>query len=178
MPPEINPYQPPAEIEEDSANRAPQREIDYFSFCCWPFALALNLIVPLMLAWSITDKHGRIGMFSGIGLILAGGWIVCFYYPSIARRMIGSAVFTAITQVFPIPQMIAGMIALSVVERLEANLQDDVDRGFVLIFTELGGFVATMIVGAFLLIFSFGLLFVSEFMIPSEKRDSRSKPRR
>ena len=178
MPPEINPYQPPAEIEEEPANRAPQRELDYFSFWFWPFALALNLIVPLMFAWGVTSRNGRIGMFLGIGLILAGGWIVCYYYSSIARRMIGSAVLTAMTQVYPIPQMLAGMIALSVVNLLESHQPDEMDRGLPMMHTELGGFVATMIVGGLMLIFAFGLVMLFELVSPSKQRDSRSKPQR
>ena len=157
---DINPYQSPSSIDagNSSTSGSPGR-IDRVAFITWPIVFGLNMIVPLLFGLAITYEHGRIGLCVASGLLLAGGWLLCYASPPAARRLIvGSAVF-AFTQFFPIIQLIAGMIAISV-----TGSEGGFDEGPVV--TEFTGFAMTLVVGTILLAFAGGLGVLLGFVLP------------
>lgn len=157
---ELNPYQSPTSIDTGASptSDAPRR-VDRVAFITWPIVFGLNMIVPLLLGLAITYEHGRIGLCAASGLLLAAGWLLCYASPPAARRLIlGSAVF-AFTQFFPILQIIAGMVAISV-----TGNDPLFDEGSGI--TEFAGFAITLIVGVILLTLAGGLGVLLGFVFP------------
>ncbi|HEY2412789.1 MAG TPA: hypothetical protein VGI40_11130 [Pirellulaceae bacterium] len=160
---DINPYESPQEVE--SVGPLSYSSIDWSASLWWPVVFGANLIVPVLLGWQIAREYGRFGMCLTSFLFLAAGWALCCLRPAIARRLIaGSAVF-AISQLFPLIQMVSGIVAVGAVEWL--GLGDDRgDMGISTIPTFLGGCLATAIVGIILLSIAGVLGFIVSFLLP------------
>jgi hypothetical protein len=117
----------------------------------WTAVFAVNLIVPIMFGWNVTANAGRGGMFLAIGFLWAVGAIVSLRRNNLARSLIVGAGLFAFTQLFPIAQMFAGMIAVSVWQLISRRPDDRWSAGDDQIYSQLGsdlgGFVVTILVG-------------------------------
>jgi hypothetical protein len=149
-------------------------EIDGLAFAAWPIVFGLNLVIPLLLGWDMTREHGRIGVFLAAALLLTSGWAVCYARPSVARRLILGSTLTALSQLFPILQIVAGCIAVAVADSFA--LLGHGGHGGPAQFSEPGGFIVTLLVGCILLTFAgttgwvLGLLLPKRWLSPNKPR--------
>jgi hypothetical protein len=113
----------------------------------------MNMALPLLFGLEVTRHHGLIGMCVASLLMLIVGWLFCMLKPAAARKLVLGSLAVALTQVFPILQIIAGSISIGIAQSLHLAMQggDDPEFGIAGINNELGGFVVTMFVGIILL---------------------------
>lgn len=154
-----NPYQSP--LSENNAPLHPSASSDLTQLLvAWPFLLAINLGVPLMFGWPMVEQHGKLGLVVAIALFAVGGWLLCFYSPAVARRLLVGSIVIAATQLFPILHMIVGIIAIGIVERTgHGEIADDFAGGDQ-ITSAFGGFLATTITGCALAVCALGAGYV------------------
>lgn len=112
----------------------------------WPVVFLLNMIVPTLFGWQITREGGRLGMSAATALLLISGWWVCFIQPSNGRMLVLGAAILSLSQLFPVIQMVAGMVALAM-----CGFGINEDDGAMRPVSEAGGFLITLIVGGILI---------------------------
>ena len=144
-----NPYSPPAEIgskpsqQEKSDQRRERRLV-----VGWYVVFAVNLIVPGLLAINLVDRRGGLGvMIVAFAFLIAGRW-ACSAHPQFAKRLVVGAAIVAVSQLFPILQIISGLTAVELLSAFGL-----IDAGFETGVPELGiilGGAMTMITGSIL----------------------------
>lgn len=148
---EFNPYEPPSDAATISiADPTPNRRVRKFSYVAWLFVFAINMAVPLFLSHPVTEKHGRLGLLFGALLLLALGYYLCAVNRRFGPALIVGGVLIAISQVFPVMQVIAGMLGMTVGKAMGlASFGDDYEVPQ--ITTEEGGFIVTLVTGGILM---------------------------
>jgi hypothetical protein len=106
------------------------------------------MIVPLLLGWSMTESGGKIGLLIATITLFAAGECLCIFAPTIAAPVIVGAVVVALSQLYPILQMIAGLAAVGIGRRLGLMLDADPVGVF---RSGAGGFVVTVVTGSILI---------------------------
>jgi hypothetical protein len=152
-------------VSDPDDHRSPS--IDWIGFCAWPVVFMFNLIIPLIFGLDMTPERGRIGIGMGCLSLLTAGWLLCCYSPATLRQIILGGVVVACTQVYPILQLIAGMLALAGAELMGLSVNGD-DAGIEYIVSETGGFVVTVLVGAELIAFSLFIGMLISLFLPPE----------
>lgn len=150
---DINPFESPGVVDEPLVEAGPRNIRDRFSLVGWPVVYSLNVILPLMLAWGLTEQHGRYGMFLAMLLVLSGGWYVAARWTPLARRVIVGALPVALSQFFPILHIYLGMASIMLVGMATGNNVYS-GSGGPPIASEPAGFAVTMLVGGGLLLCS------------------------
>ena len=145
---EVNPYQSPATDtggpQTSVANEGASRRI-YFAWCA---VFVLNLAVPLLFGWSLTERGGRVGMLvATAALFVVGSWL-CASARRIAQALVTGGVAVGLGQVVPVVQIMAGSAGFHVVAAM--GLEDAaVDlRGLT---NEPSGFIVTTTTGGLLM---------------------------
>ncbi len=148
---EFNPYEPPRDAATISIpDPTPRRPTRKFSYVAWLFVFAINMAVPLYFSHPVTEYHGRLGLLFGALLLLALGYYICAVNRRFSSALIVGGAIIAITQVFPVIQIIAGMLGMTVGKAMGlASLGDD--HGVPQITTEEGGFIVTLVTGGILM---------------------------
>ncbi len=158
---DFNPYQPPETIEALVDHHAVPRSFDYFALIAWPIVQACNMFLAALFGWGITQDHGRIGIFFAAMWFLVAGWFLCCVRPVSARKLIFGAILLALTQVFPIIQMIAGTVAFMTALSLGLAAENPET-----VTTEFGGFLMTFIVGGILICCAWVMGLIVGLMVP------------
>ena len=111
---DFNPYQVPISTdvvtEVGSGTRLYRRQ-----WVVWTGNLAINLPVAVFFGTSVTKEVGRFGMVVGVLMVWLVGLALCRSHPAVVRFVNFSGILTALSQFFPMLQMYAGMIAVTVV---------------------------------------------------------------
>jgi hypothetical protein len=149
-----NPYRAPA--SDAVAGVARSGRIDGLAFAAWPAVFGLNMVLPLFFSTVVTEHHGRFGLCIASFVLLAGGWALCAVSASTARKVILGAALVAVTQFFPVLQIIAGSVSMGIAQSFQlvegGGGDPDLDEQDIpQITSELGGFIVTMLVGGILL---------------------------
>jgi hypothetical protein len=111
----------------------------------WPFIVAANLIVPLYWGWEFTEDGGRWGMALAILVVSLLGHVAIYLYREMGFILVIGGFLVCLTQLYPIPQMIAGMLSMALVSAMGPSLSNGIDvAGFPEKLTECGGFVVTI----------------------------------
>ena len=122
-----------------------------WTFGAWIFVFAINMAVPLLFSASITEEHGKVGMLLAIAAFLASGCFLCAYHRELALALIIGGVIVGLTQLFPVPQILAGWIGLVIAKAV--GLADFHDaEGSPRLMSELAGFVVTLVTGGILIV--------------------------
>ena len=79
----------------------------------WVFVFGINLAVPLIFSSSMTDEHGKLGMFIAIVSLLACGCFACAVRRVFADALIIGGVVVGLLQIFPVLQILAGMFGMA-----------------------------------------------------------------
>jgi len=116
----------------------------------WSAVVVANLPVTALLGWLITVEMGRVGMACGILLLYWLGYLACFLAGEYVRTVIYGAWVVAVSQTFPLLQIVAGAPAnllVQVMERGEISETGPPES----ITTLLGGLLATLVTGSILI---------------------------
>ncbi len=115
----------------------------------WAFVLALNLIVPLFFGWALTQGYARAGLVAAIGCFWIAGHYFCRRGRAAAYSLVVGGALFAVTQFFPFPQIVAGMIAVAIAQHFE-SLFFEAGDGLPNLTSAIGGFLATFVTGSIL----------------------------
>lgn len=153
-----NPYQPP---QGNAANEGHEVAVDSFAsqpssprtgrlVIWWLVSFAVNLITPVLFGSDVVREQGIWGVLFGVICAALLGIQACRWWPGLMRRVNVGATLVAISQLVPFVQLIAGLIAINIAERVGLAR---VEEGQIIEQAngELGGFVITVITGAILL---------------------------
>ncbi len=148
---EQNPYEAPTDALRSvlpTGNANPR--VGLGAYMAWIGVFVLNMAVPLLFGASMTQEHGRLGMSVAALLLLAVGCFICAASRKLARHLIVGGALVGLAQLYPILQIIAGMIGMAAGQALGmAELDDDARSPGV--SGELGGFVVTFVTGTILI---------------------------
>lgn len=117
----------------------------------WAVVFAANLIFPMLLGWGETRDGGRTGMFAAVALLWLAGHLAIVRRPGLRLVLVAGGVCTAVTQLCPVLQFMAGAISLDVVGHPVVDRPEDgqPDPGPL---SDGQGFAATLLTGAQLLV--------------------------
>jgi len=161
-----NPYASPQPREADAAScSAEPSALNKRLMTAWAAVVVANVVVPLGFALLPTQSTGRWGILSAILVILICGWCFCCAFPVQGRKLVAGSVLTALSQLLPILQLIAGIIGLAIASSLGLFVggNDGQTDHFV---SEFGGFVATMSTGTILVVGAFMVGWLAAFVLP------------
>ncbi|MEX1222975.1 MAG: hypothetical protein WEA31_00360 [Pirellulales bacterium] len=168
-----NPYASPESSDASAAQDGRiARRIDTFAVFAWPIVFGVNLIVPALFGAEVTDEQGALGMMAACIMWLVLGWSLCLLHAPFARRLIVGSVLTALSQVFPIIHLIAGMFAIDIATALGLHLGQDHPVGNVT--SEFGGFFVTLLVGGILIACAVVAGLVAGVVLPSRWMDGNA----
>lgn len=146
-----NPYRAP-----ESASRETVFELSRedprpgSSTVLWWLLFGLNLPIPALFGMGAATGMALLGVAAAVLMFGFAGWWVMWRYPQWASRILVGAGMMAVSQVMPIPQLIAGMMALSIAEG--AGFASTGGQGLSMTLTSfVGGFFVTTITGGLLL---------------------------
>lgn len=131
----------------------------------WAAVFFANLIVPVTLGLLPTDPVGRWGMGTAIGGMLICGWLFCYAFPVLGRKLIAGSILTALSQVLPIAQFAAGIAGLAIASGLGLFVSGK-DYEADHFINEFGSFVATMTTGTILVVGALMLGWLVAFLLP------------
>ena len=119
-------------------------------YIAWIGIFVLNMAVPLLFGSSITQQHGKLGMSAAALLLFAAGCFICAANRKLAKTLIAGEILIGLAQLFPILQIIAGMIGMAAGQALGlAEIGDDTRS--LAVSGEFGGFVVTCVTGGILI---------------------------
>ncbi len=174
---DFNPYAPPKSSEAGSHQVAHAIrygiELIYFA---WIVVFGFNLVVPLLFAWSMTEKNGRIGMTVAVIVLLAAGFWICAKARIVGRDLIKGGILVGLAQLFPILHIISGMVGMIVGQRLQLTNMDN-ETGPIRVNSELGGFIAALVTGTILMAMSLGTGFLIRHLIVTPWGNLGADPR-
>jgi hypothetical protein len=114
----------------------------------WSVAFAANLPIPAFLGWEYTAANGGlIGMSLAVVALYTVGLRLCATGPDLRRVLVRGAARSAACQLFPVPQLVAGIIALFAFNQVWRP-----EDGF---GAEVRGLVVTVMTGVPLALFAF-----------------------
>jgi hypothetical protein len=114
----------------------------------WAVVFLANLIAPLLLAWSMTEGEARFGMFAAVALVWVSGHLAIARAAGWRLILVGGGFCVALSQLFPILQVFAGLLSLTAIH-----------YGFAtdpFSFTAPAAFLATVLTAAQLLVTAVG----------------------
>ncbi len=114
---EINPFAAP--IVQDLAE-SPDAPLSAFQkpwnlHLAWALAVLFNLPIPVMFGTTVTDVGAPgLGMVLGVAIIYLAGIWCCKKQAGVMWRLIVGSVFTAISQIWPVAQILTGLVAMGI----------------------------------------------------------------
>src|SRR6476620_10245833 len=78
----------------------------------WSLVFAFNLVVPLQLAWPVTERGGRLGMAVAVSAVWSAGLAVCFRPGRLRSMLVTGGALVGLSQVAPALQFVTGIVAL------------------------------------------------------------------
>lgn len=117
-----NPFaSPSAEAAEEDLRRQDEEPLSTSSGAAlvrWSLAYLLNMPVAFMFGWMGTNPSGHVGMCLGIALLIGLGGLLTYRSRALGQVLIRGHFLFALTQFYPILQMMAGMVAAGLIEVL------------------------------------------------------------
>ncbi len=148
---ELNPYDPPETIAVQPRELQKVTHGTWLLSFEWTAVYLLNLVIPSFLAWTMTTAPARIGALGAIVILLAVGYCLCQVRPLWMLVTIRGSFLVAISQIFPILQIMCGALAIRSLIFIgwieEANFRE-------MLGTTASGFIVTMLTGGSLLLIS------------------------
>ncbi len=142
---EHNPYQAPVDDQVQAMPTGPARA----SVWGWIVVYVVNLPVALFLGCCTTSGAATFGMCIAVVFQLAAGIFATRRFPGTLSVIIIGGVLTALSQLYPVLQMFAGVVALGITTSIFPSVEADLGVRIVGSFP--AGFLATCIT-AFLVI--------------------------
>ncbi len=151
-----NPYQSPLTEGERLPSPLPA-DWSTALLAWWPVLLAVNLVVPLALGWSMLEARGKLGVAVAVAMFAVAGWLLCLFVPQVARRLMVGSIFVAASQLIPVLQLVLGIFAFAIAVQFGHAITGDDIAEASQITTEIGGFLVTTIVGTGLAVCSLSI---------------------
>jgi hypothetical protein len=107
----------------------------------WSCVFAANLFVPLPLGLLITADGGWVGMIAAVLVCWVAGLVLCMRPGRLGRVLIVGGSLVACAQMFLIPHIVVGMLALWVCHSIAEAAQFPRTG----LWAEVGGFAATLL---------------------------------
>lgn len=154
---ELNPYDPPRSAPIASEQPVGVVRGPFLLSFEWTAVLLFNLIVPTLFAWSMTNTEAKLGAAFAVLVVAAAGYFFCFQQPWPMLIAIRGGILVALTQVFPILQIVCGSLALQAWMLLGAMQNSSFQE---MLSSIPAGFLVTLLTGLLLIASSFiaGLL--------------------
>ena len=169
-----NPYSPP-NIGADELRQSGQAGADARSFATRLFLLLLaNAVVPIILSKTHTSGDGFIGLAIGLALIMCLATYLGVQAPSIRSLLIDGSIWLAFSQFFPILQLLAGLVAVSLCQELGISHQTDDSVPFGMLNTIASGLFCTLVTGVLLA----GFAMVAAMLFPRVQATKRQATKR
>jgi hypothetical protein len=151
LPSTVNPYQSPG---SDTAPR-PSLPADPGASrrlkLAWCGVFLANLCAPLWFGWLMTERGGTLGMFASVSVLFVVGYWVCAIRETVAKALVVGGVAVALTQVFPILQIAAGMAGLLLAAVMGLLQWPEPEDVFPSVTNDLRAFVVGMTTGVLLM---------------------------
>jgi len=116
--------------------------------CSWSLVFATNLFVPLLLAMSITERGGRLGMSCVILAYWFLGVVACARGWRFGLAMLVGGILVSASQLLPVLQLVAGMLSLMA---WSPPTGDTGEWMYKLRLSEIGGLAVTALTGGILM---------------------------
>jgi hypothetical protein len=136
----------------------------------WTLLYAANLIVPLMFGSSITADGGRAGMWLVVATLWAAGFAAGYRWGEMRRALAVGGILAALTQIYPLPHMFAGLLALAAWRRLAGEAPNEYPHDT--LHSDLGGFAVTLMSGGLAMVFAI----MVGFLLISVRRGREAEP--
>lgn len=148
---ETNPYESPQVVDAPIHGiDEPPRLLTKWRSIDWTFVFVLNLILPVLLGWQITNSSAKFGAAIVTSVFYAIGLWACVRLPRYFVAIAKGGLFIAVFQFVPILHIVFGSIAMGVAELMghvtpdPFDLQNDT-TGTVNSIT--GGMIVTLLTG-------------------------------
>lgn len=160
-----NPYAPPPGIDpaskedalqlsEPLASGSTQSLADARSFMIRMGLLVCgNAIVPILFAANVTSTDAKQGMVLGLLIVLAASIVIGINAPRVQPVLVRGAWALCLTQILPLGQFFAGMIALMFCDSFGLAVLSDDDHPVGYLESFAGGFACTIMTALLLLLF-------------------------
>lgn len=150
-----NPYRAPEIVAAAMLRRTPRAGLKLGLLCVgWTLIFLINLPEPLSMLSEGVYEHGAAGMFVAAAVLFLLGGAVCTAQRNLGLTLVFGGVPVGLSQVFPILQFMAELIAIGIGEAMgvveyigEVGHRDMVWRAA----SELGGFAVTFLTGGLLM---------------------------
>jgi hypothetical protein len=129
----------------------------------WTLVLLCNLIVPMLLGWQMTTVFGHLGMLLAILMALLMGYWASVHMPLAVLFTTRGGILLALSQVMPVPHMIAGLISITFFRKTNIIPGEAMDRDGIGFW---GAFLLTASTGTILFAFAFGLGLLMRLVTP------------
>jgi hypothetical protein len=137
-----NPYFAPAALIPPSSPKTEDRG-GWAWALSWTVVFALNLVVPLIFGWDMTEHGGHVGLIVATAMLWVSGFRVGGKTRDRRFVMLSGGTFVALTQFVPFLQIMAGLAGWGLTSLSTSKSP---------LFTEAQGFLATIITGGLLLV--------------------------
>jgi hypothetical protein len=104
-------------------------------------------------------------MFLALLALYGFGCVLCFFRPAAARTLIAGSIITGMSQLFPILHLLAGAVALGITAHFGMAVIG-ADTHIDHFTSEVGGWLATVLVGAMVLLCAWALGLVLRLLLP------------
>lgn len=161
-----NPFQPSGDSVEPEPSERRVIHSPMVLSIQWTVVVLCNLIVPLLIGWSMTSREGRAGIASAVLIALLMGYIGSVFAPLFILFTTRGGLLVALSQAFPVLHMVAGWVAIACLNRI--GIHPDFDFG--LMADKRFGFVAafflTVLTGGILVATACGLGLLIRLVTP------------
>ncbi|QDV34178.1 hypothetical protein [Tautonia plasticadhaerens] len=132
----------------------------------WVKVFAANLPIPLCFGTMSVDRGAFVGLIGALFVMAVLGADACSRWDRPGRAVIGGGVLVALAQMFPLPQVCAGALALRVASGLALAVPVE-DLGFSRATGVAGGFLVTLMTGGLLIAGALLLGLVLQLITPA-----------
>jgi len=148
----LNPYTPPSIDQEASPPALVVTAGERMFLVQWCFVLLANIIVPMLFCAMLTNDDARLGVLVAVICFILAGGLVGLQWNQTQVVLLRGGVITALLQMVPVLQIIAGLVAVQVCSDLGLATANTDDHPLGNLETMLGGFVCTLVSGTLILL--------------------------
>jgi hypothetical protein len=145
---EENPYQA-SWVAPAPVRRTPSVWISVLIVIVWACVFGANLMIPLLFGWDRTSHRGTFGLVGAVATLWITSSALLLMYRKLAAPVIVGSILVAVSQVFPILQVLAGVLSFALAESMGLTEAEDLGPGRIESFS--GGFLVTFGTGLLLM---------------------------
>jgi hypothetical protein len=113
---DFNPYEVRESMAVEEVLSHANKENRFELIVVWIFMSLINTIAPGLFASNLVSDDAFIGVYLGVACIVGVGCIVTYCFPVPMKRILYGAILTALSQFFPVMQMLFGLVTYSFIQ--------------------------------------------------------------